>query len=62
MSKCTVNLSNLRLTNLFGQKCSFTAINSEFGTFVIDLAGLQSGIYYLTILGEVNTRFQILKL
>ena len=56
------DLSNLRLTNLFGQKCSFTAINSEFGTFVIDLAGLQSGIYYLTILGEVNTRFQILKL
>lgn len=56
------DLDNLKLTNLYGQECSFNLINTEFGTFVLNITELQSGVYFLTVQDEYHTTFKIVKL
>ncbi|HRG28816.1 MAG TPA: SBBP repeat-containing protein [Chitinophagales bacterium] len=57
-----IELNNLKLTNLLGQQCPINTLNISANKIVIDLNGLESGIYYLTIQDEMFTNFKIVKL
>ena len=57
-----IELNNLKLTNLLGQQCPINTLNISTYKIVIDLNGLESGIYYLTIQDEMFANFKIVKL